>query len=46
MGVVILLFGFLGVMTQLYGIRTMIVLGIAGVSVSLFLLEASGERLA
>lgn len=48
MGVVTLLFGFPGVLAQLYGIRTMIVilivLGIAGAAVSQFLPEASGEQ--
>ena len=50
MGVVTLLFGFLGFLAQLYGIRTviviLIVLGIAGAAISLFLPEASGEQLA
>ena len=48
MGVITLLFGFPGVLAQLYGIRAMIVilavLGIAGAAVRRFLPEASGEQ--
>lgn len=48
MGVVTLLFGFLGVIAQVYGIRTLIVIlilfGVAGAAVSLFLPETSSGQ--
>lgn len=48
MGVVTLLFGFIGVLAQFYGIQTLIVililLGIAGAAVSFFLPETSTEQ--
>jgi hypothetical protein len=49
-GAVTLLFGFLGVLAQLYGIRAMIVilavLGIVGAAVRRFPPEAPGEQFA
>ena len=48
MGAVTLLFGFIGILAQVYGIRMLIVLlillGIAGAVVSFFLPEASSEQ--
>ena len=48
MGVVTLMFGFIGILAQVYGIRTLIVflilLGITGAVVSFFLPEASSEQ--
>ena len=48
MGMVTLLFGFMGILAQVSGIRTLIVvlilLGIAGAIVSFFLPEASGAQ--
>lgn len=50
MGVITLLFGLIGILAQIYGIRTLIVililLGVAGSVVSFFLPEASGADVA
>ena len=50
MGVVTLLFGFIGVLAQFYGIKSiigiLILLGFAGAVVSFFLPETSREQIA